>query len=510
MHDTAFQIGALAMDIYVDLAKASVLEIGSQAFNGSLRTRALPGTHYVGIDMEEGDGVDLVVEPATPFPVEDGSFDFVFATSVFEHDPSFWVTFLEMCRATKDGGFIYINVPSNGVVHGYPEDNWRFYPGAGKALARWAVSQGHHVTLIESFVAERQNDIWNDFVAVFRKGRITRLQPATFLHEHVPSFNVITWRAETILRPRDETEDRILLVQASQKVSEAEGRVSELRSSVEDKTREIDELGATIHGLREQEATASGRIADLEQKLAEFDAVRAALASRDSELLQWQEEIQQTRDELIRAKNAFSDSETDAERLRSRLTRVDDELSATLRLMDQTEARLKGQNEKFEDLRQSYEQLRSEMLQLESEKLTCQAEAASYRSRWDDEVPSLNEKLHQAESRAEVAEGAMQERFRELGILTGLLREHEARIAELREYVEWNDHVRTLLANQPAWWSLMPAAWRTKRIHRDLRAANLFDHRAYYDKYPDVEAAGFDALEHYCRHGVNEGRTRTF
>lgn len=503
MHDTAFQIGALAMDIYVDLAKASVLEIGSQAFNGSLRSRALPGTHYVGIDMEEGDGVDLVVQPAHPFPVEDGSFDFVFATSVFEHDPSFWVTFLEMCRATKDGGFIYINVPSNGVVHGYPEDNWRFYPGAGKALARWANSQGHHVTLIESFVAERQNDIWNDFVAVFRKGRITKLQPATFLHEHVPSFNVITWRAETIMRPRDETEDRILLVQASEKVAEAEGRVSELRSTVEDKTREIDELGATIQGLREQETASSARIADLEQKLAEFDAVRAALASRDSELLQRQEEIQQTRDELIRAKRAFSDSETDAERLRSRLARVDDELSATLKLMDQTEARLKGQNEQLEGLRESYDQLRNEML-------TYQAEAASYRSRWDHEVPALNDRLHRAESRAEVAEGAMDERFRELGILTGLLREHEARLAELQEYVEWNDQVRTLLAHQPAWWGLMPASWRAERINRDLRAADLFDHRAYYDKYPDVEAAGFDALEHYCRHGINEGRTRTF
>src|SRR5438874_1425727 len=128
MHDTAFQLGTLAMNIYADLSRASVLEIGSQAVNGSLRESALPSTKYVGVDIEPGDGVDVVVEPggSLPFPAE--SFDLVMATSVFEHDPGFWTTFVEMCRNTREGGYIYFNAPSNGPIHRFPQDNWRFYP----------------------------------------------------------------------------------------------------------------------------------------------------------------------------------------------------------------------------------------------------------------------------------------------------------------------------------------------------------------------------------------------
>src|SRR5437763_12231359 len=105
MHDTAFHIGTLAMNIYADLRTDSILEVGSQAFNGSLRDNALPTTRYVGLDIEEGEGVDMVLEPGKAFPVDEGSFDLVMATSVFEHDPCFWMTFLELCRAAKDGGY---------------------------------------------------------------------------------------------------------------------------------------------------------------------------------------------------------------------------------------------------------------------------------------------------------------------------------------------------------------------------------------------------------------------
>src|SRR3954452_1380593 len=186
MHDTAFHIGTLAMNIYADLRTDAILEVGSQSINGSLRESALSSTRYVGLDIEDGEGVDLLLEPGKPFPVVESSFDLVMASSVFEHDPCFWITFLEMCRATKDGGYIYINAPSNGVVHRYPQDNWRFYPDSGKALVTWAASQGCPVTLVESFVANREKDIWNDFVAVFRKGPIKKKLPNVFLHEHVP------------------------------------------------------------------------------------------------------------------------------------------------------------------------------------------------------------------------------------------------------------------------------------------------------------------------------------
>ena len=77
MHDTALRIGTLAMSTYAELDGASILEIGAQNVNGSLRSGALPTTNYVGIDLEEGDGVDIIAGPGDEWPVADGHFDLV-------------------------------------------------------------------------------------------------------------------------------------------------------------------------------------------------------------------------------------------------------------------------------------------------------------------------------------------------------------------------------------------------------------------------------------------------
>jgi len=281
MHDTAFQIGTLAMNIYADLRTDSILEVGSKAVNGSLRENVLPTTRYVGIDIEEGEGVDLVVHPGKPLPVEDSSFDLVMATSVFEHDPCFWMTFLEMCRATKDGGYIYINAPSNGVVHRYPQDNWRFYPDSGKALTQWAASQGSPVSLVESFIAKRDNDIWNDFVAVFRKGRITKKLPKVTIHEHVACTDVIRWNSKEIINPSHESEDMILLGEAK---------------------RRAEELTAQRDALVEETGTLNDQLTKVghlqQQQLTQLNELKGDLGQRESELRQRREEIEQTRSEL--------------------------------------------------------------------------------------------------------------------------------------------------------------------------------------------------------------------
>jgi hypothetical protein len=116
----------------------------------------------------------------------------VVASSMLEHDAFFWQTFLEMARIVKPGGVLYINAPSNGIYHCYPVDNWRFYPDAGKALVRWAARNGYELTLIESFVAERKNDVWNDFVAIFKKSFVSSAEKLSFISAGVPCTNV--WR----------------------------------------------------------------------------------------------------------------------------------------------------------------------------------------------------------------------------------------------------------------------------------------------------------------------------
>jgi SAM-dependent methyltransferase len=185
VHDTARQTGEAFFRSYVT-DNAAVLDVGSMDVNGTLRPFAL-GETYIGCDVERGPGVDIVLIDPYTLPFDADRFDVVVSTSCLEHDEFFWLTFAEMARVVRPGGFIYINAPTGGNVHRHPVDCWRFYPDAGRALARWAVRSGHNVSLVESFVRPAGLEGWVDFVAVFGKrhgGILTR--PPKFLADNFP------------------------------------------------------------------------------------------------------------------------------------------------------------------------------------------------------------------------------------------------------------------------------------------------------------------------------------
>lgn len=133
MHDTALVSGAAAARLLVQPGML-VVDVGGYDVNGTLKPAFVSqGARYVSVDMEAHPSVDVVVKPGEPLPFEDGSVDGVISSSMLEHDPCFWMTFREMCRITKIGGFIYANAPGRGSYHGFPGDNWRFYYDAGQA-----------------------------------------------------------------------------------------------------------------------------------------------------------------------------------------------------------------------------------------------------------------------------------------------------------------------------------------------------------------------------------------
>lgn len=278
MHDTAFQIGCRAIDTYSNVSTANILEIGSYDVNGSLRNHVGSDTKYVGLDFEAGPGVDIVVTPGTAFPVEDDHFDLVIASSALEHDPAFWNTFLEMCRKAKRGGYIYINVPSNGVVHRYPQDCWRFYPDSGRALAAWARSQGQEIKLVESFIANRQNDIWNDFVAVFHKAGAYEKAPSHFLYQQFPSANVLTDDVGEPIHSVAETEDMLLSAGARAEAEELRGALAETQEQAAVLSRQLDTAREQIAENRHEIAQISGQAESLQNKLAEANAWASRLA----------------------------------------------------------------------------------------------------------------------------------------------------------------------------------------------------------------------------------------
>ena len=174
MHDTAFKCGELFAELYGGVNKV-VVDIGGKNVNGSLRFFFENlGMKYICVDIEPDTSVDIVVKPGDKLPFDNGSIDLILSTSCFEHDPCFWITFKEMTRITKLGGFIYVNAPTDGPYHCYPGDNWRFYSDAGQALSYWSSFQfsNEHVfpvKVVETFHILPKHDIWCDFVCVWER-----------------------------------------------------------------------------------------------------------------------------------------------------------------------------------------------------------------------------------------------------------------------------------------------------------------------------------------------------
>jgi len=235
VHDTAFKIGSRFLAFNALSPGQLIVEIGSCDVNGTLRAACPPFVTYIGLDMAHGPGVDFVIKPDEPLPVRAEFADLVLSSSQMEHDPLFWKTFLELLRILKPGGKLYMNAPANGSYHAFPLDVWRFYPDAGLSLTAWARANGYIVTLVESFIAERESDIWNDFVAVFYKGELHPTEHIDLLSDVIASTNIRTYRNTEILRWRESSEDQMLIFQLKQEVAS-------LRDELERKSVELADL----------------------------------------------------------------------------------------------------------------------------------------------------------------------------------------------------------------------------------------------------------------------------
>ncbi|PIK74325.1 methyltransferase type 11 [Methylobacterium frigidaeris] len=222
--------------------------------NGSLRDHIDAGDVYLGLDVEHGKSVDLVIDPLKPLPLRDGFADIVLSSSQMEHDKFFWKTFLELIRVTKNGGYIYISSPSNGDYHSYPIDCWRFYPEAGLALSDWANANGLPCTLIESFTAGRKNDNWNDYVAIFQKCPPELATPGERLSNGFTSYNVRTLGSDEVANRSDRTEDFLLIAEARQRLAAAQDEIRALNEKIEVLERDLRAANARDvdqHGVRE-------------------------------------------------------------------------------------------------------------------------------------------------------------------------------------------------------------------------------------------------------------------
>jgi len=90
----------------------NIIEIGSWDANGSVRG-FFSDCHYVGVDIAEGKGVDLVC-PGQDVTLPDNEFDVAVSCECFEHNAHWKETFLNMCRMLKPGGLCLVSCATLG------------------------------------------------------------------------------------------------------------------------------------------------------------------------------------------------------------------------------------------------------------------------------------------------------------------------------------------------------------------------------------------------------------
>ena len=113
---------------------AHVLDVGSLDVNGNYR-RMIEGMgwDYLGLDIREGDNVD-VVAPPYDYPFEDGEFDVVISGSTMEHVVKPWIWIRELARVTAPGGLVAILTHHTFKFHEYPVDTFRYFPDGMKSI----------------------------------------------------------------------------------------------------------------------------------------------------------------------------------------------------------------------------------------------------------------------------------------------------------------------------------------------------------------------------------------
>lgn len=127
---------ARCIDLYKPRRGLDVVDLGACAVNGSYRSLFGEEDRYTGVDLEAGEGVDIVLDDPYRLPIDDGSVDLVISGQMLEHCEQFWRVFGEISRVLRPEGTAFVIAPSAGPIHRYPVDCYRFYPDAFQALAR--------------------------------------------------------------------------------------------------------------------------------------------------------------------------------------------------------------------------------------------------------------------------------------------------------------------------------------------------------------------------------------
>ena len=117
--------------------KEPILEIGSKIWPGyeNVSPRVLhdKNSDYIGIDVEDGKGVDHVIDLSSKtLNIDEIGWEKKFNTihlhCILEHVADIFTFSKNIEKILKVGGFLYLTVPFSWKIHRIPIDMWRFTP----------------------------------------------------------------------------------------------------------------------------------------------------------------------------------------------------------------------------------------------------------------------------------------------------------------------------------------------------------------------------------------------
>ncbi len=113
---------------WVPKVEGPVIEVGSKEYGSTSSFRDFyVGAEYVGIDMAEGKGVDVVVDLTQSIgALKESHFELGICCSVLEHVEKPWLFAANLARLIRPGGRLYMSVPWVWRYHAYPDDYFRF------------------------------------------------------------------------------------------------------------------------------------------------------------------------------------------------------------------------------------------------------------------------------------------------------------------------------------------------------------------------------------------------
>ena len=116
------------LQTFMPTVSGPVLEVGSKDHGNTASFRDFYASQeYVGIDMEPGAGVDMVLDltqGVAGLPKE--YFALAICCSVLEHVRKPWVFAEHLTSLVRPGGTLFMSVPWVWRYHPYPDDYFRF------------------------------------------------------------------------------------------------------------------------------------------------------------------------------------------------------------------------------------------------------------------------------------------------------------------------------------------------------------------------------------------------